>query len=508
MLLAVLLMLRLVSLGTLALSDPTESRYADIALDISRSGNWIMPQILIHGSPEPYWGKPPLHFWLTSFAFRLFGAAEVSARLTSFLAGLLMVLLTFLYATQFRNTRTAFLASIMLASSGLFFFLTGASAIDVTLSAAITGSIVSFVFCISRIKPKLWGILFFLFLALGMLTKGPIAVVLVLLPIMLWLLFTKEWSTLRLLPWTLGMILFLATSIPWFILAEKQSPGFLNYFFIHEHILRYLVHDYGDKYGSGHLYPRGTSWAMLIGTFLPWSPALIYCVWRQFKTRFSDHRMLFVLLWGITPALFFTFSRQLLATYVLPGFSGFCIAIAMQLDEAWVKVLRWQYLIPIVIAIVSVGGAVHYHTSTVIVAIAAAIVLLSSAIVFTRTNVALLIGATALATILMITACIFDMRNVVDDRDSSKNVVVPLLQNPKYANCGIVFPYGVPYSAFFYDQVPSRVQQGNLEDRLQRNTQDVFVMRKKQWELVNSATKERITVVHATDNWVVSESKR
>src|SRR4029077_8808631 len=101
-----------------------------------------------------------------------------------------------------------------------------------------------------------------------------------------------------------------------------------------------------DKYGSGHLYPRGTSWAMLIGTFLPWSPALIYCVWRQIKMRFSDRRMLFLLLWGVAPALFFTFSRQLLATYVLPGFSGLTIAIAMQMDEAqistpWIKILRW-----------------------------------------------------------------------------------------------------------------------------------------------------------------------
>src|SRR5262249_19083742 len=116
-LLALLLLLRLVSLGTLALSDPTESRYADIALDMSRSGNWIMPQILIHGSLEPYWGKPPLHFWLTSFTFRLFGTSEVTARFPSFVAGLLMLLLTFLYTKQFRNARTAFLASIMLASS-------------------------------------------------------------------------------------------------------------------------------------------------------------------------------------------------------------------------------------------------------------------------------------------------------------------------------------------------------------------------------------------------------
>ena len=398
--LAGILFLRLISMGCLALSDPTEARYAQISLRMSRTGDFIMPWIDVEGRLIPYWGKPPLHFWLTSASYRLLGASEWSARLPSYLAGLLMVWLTWRFAKHFWNERIAGWSTAILASSGLFFFVCGASAIDATLSAAVTGAMVSFAFATSLPREDgafRWGLLFFVFLAAGMMIKGPVAVALVVLSIVLWLLLTKQRSLLQKIPWTPGTLLFLLLSVPWFVLAEMKTPGFLRYFFINEHILRYLVHDYGDRYGSGHMYPRGTSWGMLLLTFLPWSVFLVSAVMRRGRTLLQDAAKhiwsSYSVIWGLTPALFFMLSRQLLATYVLPGFAGLSVAVALELTQ--LKSDRIRAAVPVA----------------------------------------------ALILAILFTVATFALQPVVDDRVSAKGIIRFAAADSQYAQDPIVFPY-------------------------------------------------------------------
>ncbi len=87
------------------------------------------------------------------------------------------------------------------------------------------------------------------------------------------------------LPWKGGIALFLLLSVPWYLLAEWKSPGFLNYFIIGEHIKRFVVSGWeGDLYGSAHKEIRGTIWVYWILAALPWSPVLIYQVLRFFRS--------------------------------------------------------------------------------------------------------------------------------------------------------------------------------------------------------------------------------
>ena len=105
------------------LTDPTEARYAFVAQEMVISGNWVVPKIPWHETLIPYLGKPPAHFWLTALSFSLFGMDEWVARLPSFCA-LLVSVASLLYLGRFEAFKArGLLASVILSSSALMFFM-------------------------------------------------------------------------------------------------------------------------------------------------------------------------------------------------------------------------------------------------------------------------------------------------------------------------------------------------------------------------------------------------
>ena len=81
-----------------------------------------------------------------------------------------------------------------------------------------------------------------------------------------------------------GTLLFLAVAAPWYLLAERATPGFLRYFLINENFLRYLTNDYGDYYGYGRLRPYGSIWLMFLLVLLPWTVLAIALLARSAKS--------------------------------------------------------------------------------------------------------------------------------------------------------------------------------------------------------------------------------
>src|SRR5262249_22594407 len=160
-------------------------------------------------------------------------------------------------------------------------------------------------------------------LALGMLTKGPVAIVLVGGTIVLWHLVSGGWREMLGLAWVPGLSVFLAVTAPWYLLAERTTPGFLHYFFVQENFERYLSHDFGIRYGSTHQQPHGAIWLMLAGMCLPWTILLVSCAWRapgKLWARIREDRWLSLAVsWGVTAPIFFTFARQILPTYIFPS---------------------------------------------------------------------------------------------------------------------------------------------------------------------------------------------
>lgn len=165
--------------------------------------------------------------------------------------------------------------------------------------------------------------------------KGPVGLILIGIPILLDVITHKDFSIFKPKYFVSGLVLFLMLATPWFFIAEQRYPGTAWYFFYHENFLRYLVHDFGTRYGTGHLYPYGSIWWMTIVGMLPWSiplGALAYLLIRKGEIRallWQQRWLRFCFFWGIAPMFFFTFARQILATYTLPIIPALSLFLAL-----------------------------------------------------------------------------------------------------------------------------------------------------------------------------------
>jgi len=339
-LLIAIVMSRLISMALIPMFDTTEPRYAEIARIMAESGDWITPWF---DYGIPFWGKPPLSFWLEALSFKLFGITEFSARLPSWLAHVISLWLIYNLVRHISSHRQGLIAALIFSSMALSLMLSGAVLTDPFLSLGTTLSLVSIILAL-KFPHSMWGWWFFIGLAIGLLAKGPLAVVLILGPIFLWILWRRQWRDLLVLPWIRGIALTLLLVLPWYIAAELKTPGFINYFIIGEHFLRFIDPGWeGDLYGNAHKRAYGTIWIYWLEASFPWGLIAIFALlWRTFTNRagkifrfrpLSDELRL-LLLSAIFPSLFFTFSGNILATYQLTSLAPFAILLAILMFTA------------------------------------------------------------------------------------------------------------------------------------------------------------------------------
>lgn len=324
--------LRLMSLALYPLMDTTEARYAEIARIMVELDDWVTPWF---DYGVPFWGKPPLSFWLTAASFKTFGINEFAARLPHWLAGLAVGWLTWGMAAR-RSPRLALYTITLLFGSALFYVSAGAVMTDMVMLVGTTVAMRGFWLGLhggdgDRRRERWW---FFIGLGVGLLAKGPIALVLSALPIAFWAVVSGNVAAAwRGLPWLRGGLITLLIALPWYVLAESRTPGFLDYFLVGEHWNRFLVPGWkGDLYGSAHDFPRGTVWLFLFVDLLPWTLLLpAFHVFRLFNrkpdkaTDGDGGWRIYLWLWALTPAVFFTFAGNILWPYVLPGFPALAL---------------------------------------------------------------------------------------------------------------------------------------------------------------------------------------
>ncbi|MEC8483053.1 MAG: phospholipid carrier-dependent glycosyltransferase, partial [Pseudomonadota bacterium] len=259
MILVFALLLRLVSLTTYPLMDTTEARYGEMARLMVETGNWLTPQF---DYGIPFWGKPPLFTWMSALGIETFGLSEFAVRAPHWLAGVLTILLM-----AWMTKRVGFnplLTAVELATCGIFSISAGAVMTDMALTLSLTMAMMGFYFAwLGGENQRFWGYLGFFGLACGLLAKGPLVLVLMGLAVGPWLwlqhgfigAFKVLWQRFPLIS---GMGLMLAVALPWYLLAEQATPGFLDYFLVGEHFKRFVVSGWqGDLYGSAHDEPRG-----------------------------------------------------------------------------------------------------------------------------------------------------------------------------------------------------------------------------------------------------------
>lgn len=321
--LVLVVVVRLVSLALVPLADTTEARYADIARRMAELNDWVTPWFT---DDVPFWGKPPLYTWMSAAGIEVLGLNEFAVRLPHLLAGILVAWLVWQWRRDHgEGRREAWLSVVLLAGSALYFLSSGAVMTDMALLVGLVLAMRGFWLALhgeaAVARREAW--LMFAGLAVGLLAKGPIALVMAGVPMIAWAVINRRFvEAARALPLVRGCLLMLALALPWYLLAERRTPGFLDYFLVGEHWRRFTVPGWdGDRYGNAHLEPRGMIWPFLLKACLPWTLLLPLLAWGRRATQAAAPRswQLYLWCWALWPCLFFTASRNILWTYVLPG---------------------------------------------------------------------------------------------------------------------------------------------------------------------------------------------
>ena len=271
------------------LPDPSESRYASIARYMAESGNYTMPMIWIKGKLIPFMSKPPLGFWAAAGSIKIFGINEFAVRLPSFIAGLLMLAVSYFVLKRYKGIYYAVTATLISATTGGLYLLSGAVLVDIWLCLFSIGAIFLYYAFIKepdKKRKKIISFFIFVFLALGFLTKGPVCLVFFGLPVFIRTILNWRFDSLKHHAWLTGLPVFFVITVPWFILAEKHTPGYLDYFFINENVMRFLSPDKTrDLYSQvSHAVPKGTAILYTLLVCLPWTFILFaFYSWKKKK---------------------------------------------------------------------------------------------------------------------------------------------------------------------------------------------------------------------------------
>ena len=292
LILTVFLAVYFAALFTPPLIDDADATHAQAAQHIALTGHWITLKV----DGIRYLEKPPLPYWLAAAMYRIFGFTAFATHLPQTLGVLGSAILGLIWGRRIAGERAGFYAAIgFLTSIGVFLF-TRIFIPEAVLTLLTALALYLFITALElRQSARMYAT--YALLALGLLTKGLIAPVFFLGGVLPYLWITGEWRRWREFRLVSGLLLFLVIGAPWHILAGLHNPdqghpigniptqdnvhGFFYFYFINEHVLRFLGKRYPHDYNKlpGYLF-----WSLHLVWLFPWSlfwPATILAAWRR-----------------------------------------------------------------------------------------------------------------------------------------------------------------------------------------------------------------------------------
>ncbi len=309
------------------LLEPEEARYAEIPRQMLQEGHFLVPTL--HGLP--YYHKPPLMYWLVMASYALFGVHDWAARLVPCSAGLLTVLITYLWGRRALGPRAAFAGGMILCLSPRFIYLGRMLALDGLLALWVMGALAAAHLAVGAGRPRWgWWLLSAAGCGLALLTKGPVALVLIGVPVLAYQLLDPRAARPTLRGWLAYAGTALAVAAPWYVLVALGDPDFPAYFFWTHNVVRYLapydhvqpVWFYLPVLGLGML-----PWALLLPGFLNFLGARAATLARDRSPALG-----FCLLAALTGLVFFSASGCKRAGYILPVFPPLALALGTYLE--------------------------------------------------------------------------------------------------------------------------------------------------------------------------------
>lgn len=304
-------------LGNHPLLEPDEGRYSEIPREMIERNEYVTPTL----NYVKYFEKPILHYWLTALSFKAFGLSEFAARFWPAALGILGVIATFVLGESLYGTRAGLFAGIVLATSWIYFAISQINIIDMGLSVFTTVSLAGFL--LGMIRDRRYLLLFYAGMGLATLAKGLIGIVLPCGIAAIWILLNRDWKLVIRSFYGWGILVFLAITLPWYVLVCMRNPEFFNFFFVHEHFLRYTTRIHGRYEPAWFFIP------ILLAGGLPWTG-----FWAPSLFRFRESKeKLYLFVWVAVIFLFFSFSDSKLVPYILPVFPSLSLIAGARLDR-------------------------------------------------------------------------------------------------------------------------------------------------------------------------------
>lgn len=325
-------------LGSLALFDLDEGGYAEIAREMVVLNDWIIPRFNFLRLLD----KPPLLYWLTAISFKCFGITEFAARMPVALGILGTMSLCHVIGKRFFGALAGFLsAMIFVTSTGVIVFESGRQLQpDMPLIFFLTATLTALLFgCFEPERRRRYFLLGYATMALAVMTKGLLGLVFPFLAFAGYVGLTRDFGLLRQLYLVRGSLIFLLLALPWHLAAELRSPGFLQFYLLDVHFLRYFK--------EGAIASNMTSlslpgfWGGTMLTLYPWVVFFPLVIRESFPRRTRnlkepDKVALWLWLWAGVLLAFFSLGSFRLFYYGLPALP----ALAILSGRFWAKVIE------------------------------------------------------------------------------------------------------------------------------------------------------------------------
>ncbi len=312
-----------------ALLDDVDSKHAEVAREMVLRHDYVT----LHANGVRYMEKAPLMYWCVAASYRVFGVHDWSTRLPVVLWMLVLFYATYEIGRRIYGERAGLYSAVVLATSVGPYLYTRFLIPDTLVGLWLLLTFAFFLRTLEEDPPSrfaCWGIA--VVSALNVLTKGLIGLVFPVAIIGIYLIITGNLRHIGKLRLVSSLLIFFAVAAPWHILAALRNPdqgtvrGFLWFYFINEHVLRYLNKRVPRDYDT---VPLLLFWLLTVVWLVPWAAFLPQAIrtvplrWRQWRSGLDRQQRanLLFLIWAVVIMAFFSFStRQEYYTIpVLPG---------------------------------------------------------------------------------------------------------------------------------------------------------------------------------------------
>jgi 4-amino-4-deoxy-L-arabinose transferase-like glycosyltransferase len=307
-------------LNQFGLIGADEPRYAQVAREMLEQHNWITPVL----GGQPWLEKPPLYYWQAMLAYKILGISDWAARLPAAVDATLLILAVYFFLRRFRRGVELDGALITASSAGIVGYARAAS-MDMALAATFTIAMLGW-WAWRESNARIYLAIFYGFIALATLAKGPVAPFLACVTIILYAVAVRELSLVLKTLWLPGILWFCFVALPWYFAVQMQNPLFFREFILQHNLGRFSHNLYHHTEPFWYYLPV-TALALV-----PWSVFVIAAFvrsvrgcWARRKSLDSGHDdvksqfSIFAACWLIVPVAFFSFSQSKLPGYILPA---------------------------------------------------------------------------------------------------------------------------------------------------------------------------------------------